>query len=107
VDVAGHLLAARTFALLAVAVDLAILARIGHSRGLAIVAALYLVAVCLTGWFDLQQALVLTVLYPSGDPAALLPAAVLLLAGVGAWLAGQLRRLRGGTAPPAGAAADP
>ena len=77
-----------TFALLAVAVGLGILARIGRSRGLAIVAALYLAAVCLTGWFDLQQAFVLAVLYPSGDPAALLPAAVLLLAGVGAWRAG-------------------
>jgi hypothetical protein len=96
-----------TFALLAVAVGLAILARIGHSRGLAIVTALYLLAVCLAGWFDLQQAPVLAVLYPSGDPAALLPAAVLLLAGAGALLAARLHRLRGRAAPLAGAAADP
>jgi hypothetical protein len=36
-----------------------ILARIGHSRALAVITAIYAAAVCLTGWFDVQQALVI------------------------------------------------
>lgn len=42
-----------TFALLAVAVCLGILARICHSRALAVITALYTTAVCVTGWSDL------------------------------------------------------
>jgi hypothetical protein len=74
-----------TFGLLAVAVGLGILARLGHSRAMAIITAIYTAAVCLTGWFDLQQAF-----FPPvdlvGDPGVLLPAAVLLLSGLGALL---------------------
>jgi hypothetical protein len=83
-----------TFALLAIAVSLAILARIRHSRALAVITAIYATAVCLTGWLDLQQAIFLPAFYPSGDPAALLPAAVLLLAGLATLLATGLRELR-------------
>jgi hypothetical protein len=85
-----------TFALLAMAVSLGILARIGHSRGLAVITAIYAAAVCLTGWLNLQQAqgLILPAFYPSGDPAVLLPAAVLLLAGLGTLLTTGLRQRR-------------
>jgi len=86
-----------TFALLAIAVSLGMLARIGHSRALAVITAIYTAAVCLTGWLDLQQALTLPAFYPFGDPAVLLPAAVLLLAGLGAMAAAGLRELRART----------
>jgi hypothetical protein len=83
------------FVLLAIAVCLGILARIGHSRALAVITVIYTAAVCLAGWFDLQQqALIVPALYPFGDPAALLPAAVLLVSGLGALLAALLRRVR-------------
>jgi lipopolysaccharide export LptBFGC system permease protein LptF len=81
------------FALLAIAVSLGILARTGHSRALAVITAVYTVAVCLTGWSDLQQGFILSP-FPFAGPAVLLPAAVLLLAGLGALLAGGLRELR-------------
>jgi hypothetical protein len=85
-----------TFALLAMAVSLGILARIGHSRALAVITVIYTAAVCLTGWLNLQQAqaLILPAFYPSGDPAVLLPAAVLLLAGLGTVLTTGLRKPR-------------
>ncbi len=82
-----------TFALLAVAVCLGILARTGRSRALAVITAVYTVTVCLTGWFDLQQAFILSP-FPFAGPALLLPAAVLLLAGLGALLAGGLGERR-------------
>lgn len=83
-----------TFALLAVAVSLGVLARIGRSRALAIVTAVYTAAVCLAGWHDLRQPVILPVFYPSGDRAVMLPAAVLLLAGLGTMLATALQKLR-------------
>ena len=83
-----------TFALLAVAVSLGVLARIGRSRTLAIVTAVYTAAVCLAGWHDLRQPVLLPVFFPSGDRAVLLPAAVLLLAGLGTMLAAARRKLR-------------
>jgi len=89
-----------TFALLAIAVSLGMLARIGRSRALAVITAIYTATVCLTGWLDLQQALTGSAFYPSGDPAVLLPAAVLLLAGLGIILAASLRKLRSRSAAP-------
>jgi hypothetical protein len=89
----GFLARLGTFALLAVAVGLAILARTGHSRALGIVTALYTVAVCLTGWFELQQAFILRP-FPSAGSAVLLPAAVLLLSGFGALASGLRARRR-------------
>lgn len=83
-----------TFALLAVAVSLGVLARIGRSRALAIVTAVYAAAVCFAGWYDLRQWVIVPVFYPSGDWAVMLPAAVLLIAGLGAMLATALRKLR-------------
>lgn len=83
-----------TFALLAVAVSLGVLARIGRSRALAIVTAVYTVSVCFAGWHDLRQPVILPVFFPPGDRAVLLPAAVLLLAGLGTTLAAALQKLR-------------
>src|SRR3984957_2536864 len=83
-----------TSALLAVAVSLGVLARIGRSRALAIVTAVYTAAVCFAGWHDLRQPVILPVFYPSGERAVLLPAAVLLLAGLGTMLATALEKLR-------------
>lgn len=83
-----------TFALLAVGVGLAILARAGHSRALAAITVIYLGAVSLAGWAGLQQP-VISPVFPFGDPGVLLPAAVLLLSGLGAVLAASLRELRG------------
>jgi hypothetical protein len=88
-----------TFALLAVAVSLGVLARIGRSRTLAIVTAVYAAAVCFAGWHDLRQPVLLPVFFPSGNRAVLLPAAVLLLAGLGTMLATALQKLR--SRPPA------
>ena len=73
--------------------SLGILARIGHSRALAVITVICTAAVCLTGWPDLQQAIFLPAFYPFGDPAVLLPAAVLLLAALGTLLAAGLREL--------------
>lgn len=89
-----------TFALLAVAVSLGVLARIGRSRTLAIVAAVYIAAVCFVGWHDLRQPVILSVFRSSGDRAVLLPAAVLLLAGLGTMLATALQKLRSRPAAP-------
>ena len=83
-----------TFALLAVAAGLWILARISRSRTLAVITLIYTAAVCLAGWLDLQRANGLPASYPYADPAALLPAAVLLLAGLGAMTGAGLRALR-------------
>ena len=83
-----------TFALLAVAVSLGVLARIGRSRALAIVTAVYTAAVCFAGWHELRQPVILPAFYPPGDRAVMLPAAVLLLAGLGAMLATALQKLR-------------
>ena len=82
-----------TFALLAVAAGLWILARAGRSRALAVITLIYTATVCLAGWLDLQQAAGLPAPYPYADPAALLPAAVLLVAGLGAITAKGLRAL--------------
>ena len=82
-----------TFALLAVGVGLAILARAGRSRALGALTAVYIAAVGLAGWQGLQRPPMLPVL-PYGDPGVLLPAAVLLLSGPGTLLAAGLRELR-------------
>lgn len=54
----------------------------------------YTAAVCLAGWHDLRQRVILPLFYPSGDHTVLLPAAVLLLAGLGAALATARQKLR-------------
>ena len=82
-----------TFALLAVGVSLAILAWSGHSRALGIITAVYLAAVCLAGFLELQQAFILPQ-FPFAGPAVLLPAAVLLLSGLGALASGLQGRRR-------------
>jgi hypothetical protein len=89
-----------TFALLAVAVSLGVLARIGRSRTLAVVTAVYTAAVCFAGWHDLRQPVILPVSYSSGDRAVMLPAAILLLAGLGTMLATALQKLRSRPAAP-------
>jgi hypothetical protein len=76
-----------TFALLAVAVSLGMLAWTGRSRALAVVTVVYTAAVCFAGWHELRQPVILPLFYPSGDRAVMLPAAVLLLAGLGTLLA--------------------
>ena len=58
-----------------------------------VITALYTVAVCLTGWSELERAFIFSP-FPFAGPAVLLPAAVLLLAGLGTLLAGGLRELR-------------
>jgi hypothetical protein len=78
------------FALLAIGAGLAILARAGRRRTLGALTAVYIAAVCLAGWLGLQQPSMLAY----GDPGVLLPAAVLLLAGLGTLLAAGLRELR-------------
>ncbi|MHB1596671.1 MAG: hypothetical protein ACYCU3_21155 [Streptosporangiaceae bacterium] len=83
-----------TFALLAVAVCLAVLARIIRSRALAGTTLGYAVASCLTGWFELRLAASGPLIDPYTDTIAVLPAAVLLLAGLFAALAASRRRLR-------------
>jgi hypothetical protein len=83
-----------TFALLAIAVSLGILARIRHSRAMAVSTAIYTAAVGLTGWLNLQQAPIGPAFYPFGDPTVLLPAAVLLLAGLATMLTAGLRERR-------------
>jgi len=70
-----------TFALLAIAVSLGMLARIERSRALAVITAIYTAMVCLTGWLDLQAFTGSAYPFGFGDPAVLPPAAVLLLAG--------------------------
>ena len=82
-----------TFAQLAVAVSLGILAQTGHSRALGIITALYTATVCLSGFFGLQQAFILPA-YSFAGPAVLLPAAVLLLSGLGALASGLRGRRR-------------
>ena len=89
-----------TFALLAVAVSLGVLARTGRSRTLGVVTAVYTAAVCFACWHDLRQPVILAVFYPSGDRAVLLPAAILLLAGLGTMLATALQKLRSRPAAP-------
>jgi hypothetical protein len=90
-----------SFALLAIGAGLAILAWAGRSRVLGALTAVYLAAVCLAGWLGLQQASVTPALpygdpgvLLHGDPGGLLPAAVLLLSGLGMLLAAGLRELR-------------
>lgn len=83
-----------TFALLSVAVGLGMLAWIGRSRALAAVTAVYTAAVglvCLAEWREDGPASV--VFGPYGHSDILLPAAVLLLAGLGAMLAASRIRL--------------
>ena len=89
------------FALLAVAVGLALLAWQTRSPALAVITAVYAVAVCFVGWFDLQQAIFDPAFFPLGDPTVLLPAAVLLLAGLGALLTAGVRALGARRSPPA------
>ncbi len=83
-----------TFALLAVAVCLAVLARIIRSRALAAITIGYAAAACLAGWLDLRAAAFDPLIYPYDDIIAVLPAGVLLLAGLSAGLTAGLRRLR-------------
>lgn len=85
-------------ALLAIAVNLALLAWQTRSRALAVIIAIYAVSVCFVGWFDLQQAIFDPAFFPLGDPTVLLPAAVLLLSGLGALAATGIRLLRARTA---------
>jgi hypothetical protein len=82
-----------TFALLSVAVGLGMLAWIEHSRVLALVTALYTAAVCLAGWAELREPGLLPGFAPGGHRARLLPATILLLAGLGA-MAASLNGLR-------------
>jgi hypothetical protein len=82
-----------TFALLAVGVGLAILAWSGHSRALGIITAVYIAAVGLAGFLELQQAFILPT-FPLAGRAVLLPAAVLLLSGLGALASGLRDRPR-------------
>ena len=82
-----------TFALLAIGVGLAILARAGRSRALGAMTAVYFAAVGLAGWLALQQPPMLPVL-GYADPGVGLPAAVLLLSGLGTLLVAGLRELR-------------
>lgn len=82
-----------TAALLAIAMGLGILAWAGRSWVLMVITISYTAAVVLTGQLDLQQAMIPT-FYPFGDPTALLPAAVLLLAGLGTLLTTGLREIR-------------
>jgi hypothetical protein len=83
-----------TFALLAVAVSLGMLAWTGRSRPLAVVPVVSAAAVCFAGWQELRQPAILPLFYPSGDRAVMLPAAVLLLAGLGTLLATALQKPR-------------
>ena len=90
-----------TFALLAVAVGLGILARSGRSRALTVITVIYAAAVCFAGWLELRQVPILPAFDPSGsgDITVLLPATVLLLAGLGALLAAGVRQLRSRNRP--------
>jgi hypothetical protein len=88
-----------TFALLGVAVCLGWLAWIGRSRALTVIAVSYAIAVCIAGWQEFRQASVLDLAFPSGDLPVRLPAAVLLLAGLGAMLMAGVRKLRFHPAP--------
>lgn len=90
-----------TFALLAIAVTLGILARARRSRGLAVITVVYAATAGLAGWSAAQPGVALGY-SPDADPAMLLPAAVLLIAGIGLLLAAAVRRLL----PPPGARAD-
>lgn len=90
-----------TFAMLAVAAGLGMLARAMRNRTLAVITAVYALAVGLAGWAGLQ-AIFLPSFYPAGPPIALLPAAVLLAAGLGALLATRARALRSGRRRAAG-----
>lgn len=85
-----------TFALGGIAVALTILARATRSRMLAVITAVYVAAVALAGWLQLQHAPI--AYFPSPDPAVLLPAAVLLLAALGTLL--PALQYRGHTATP-------
>ena len=100
--------ASGTFALLIIAVALWMLAAYARSRPLAIAALAYTAAALVADWPTLSTAPA-ALLVTGGDPlrtlvsigsraqsaeAALLPAAVLLLAGLGALLAGGLRGRR-------------
>jgi hypothetical protein len=80
-----------TFALLAIAVTLGILARARRSRGLAVITVVYAATAGLTGWAAASPGIELGY---SADaaPAVLLPAAVLLVAGIGLLLAAAVRR---------------
>lgn len=90
-----------TFALLAIGVGLGMLAWAGRSRALAVITAVYTAAVCLACWLELRQAMYVPAFYPAGDPAVLLPAAVLLLAGLAAILAVGVHDLRARNRPAA------
>jgi hypothetical protein len=75
-----------TFAQLAIAVMLGILARGLRSRALIVIGASYAVLVCLAGWIEFQNA-------PISSPVDpyVVPAAVLLLAGLGSLIAAVIR----------------
>jgi hypothetical protein len=80
-----------TFALLAIAVTLGILAWARRSRGLAVITVVYAATAALAGWAAAPPGAALG--YSSGaDPAVLLPAIVLLAAGIGLLLAAAVRR---------------
>lgn len=80
-----------TFALLAIAVTLGILARARRSRGLAVITVIYAATAGLAGWAAAQPGIELGYA-PDADPAVLLPAAVLLTAGISLLLAAAVRR---------------
>lgn len=73
-----------TFALLSVSVNLAICARLRRSRALACITITYTFATGPAAWLELRQVAFLPALSPVTDPAVLLPAAILTLAGAGA-----------------------
>jgi hypothetical protein len=81
-----------TFALLAIAVTLGILARARRRRGLAVVAVVCAAATLLAGWVEAQPT-VAPLYYPKADPAVLLPAAMLLVAAAISLLTAAVRRL--------------
>jgi hypothetical protein len=80
-----------TFALLAIAVTLGVLARARRSRGLAVITVVYAATAGLAGWAAAWPGIELG--FSAGvAPAVLLPAAVLLTAGTGLLLAAAVRR---------------
>ncbi|MHB1593276.1 MAG: hypothetical protein ACYCO9_01880 [Streptosporangiaceae bacterium] len=83
-----------TLALLAGAACLAMLARIIGSRALTAITIGYTAAACLSGWLDLRLAGIDPLIHPYDGIIAVLPATVLLLAGLSAGLTAGLRRLR-------------
>ena len=74
-----------TFALASVTVLLAVLSWMSRSWALALTTMALALTVGIAGWLDVRGSMIIPVLvYPYGDPAALLPGAVLTVAGLAA-----------------------